>query len=114
VVFDAKGVLSLTYSNGDKATGPQVALAVFDNNAELQPIGGGDFTHPSAERAHIGSAGSGRFGSIASSQVEISNVDLSSEFSDLIVTQRGYQASSRLVSTANEMLQDLFDMKSHR
>jgi flagellar hook protein FlgE len=46
--------------------------------------------------------------------VELSNVDLSREFGDLIVTQRGYQASSQIVSTANDMIQQLLDMKSRR
>ncbi len=49
-----------------------------------------------------------------SSQVEESNVDLSGEFSNLIVMQRGYQASSNILSTANDMLQELFDMKGAR
>ena len=114
VAFDGKGVLSLTYSNGEKVTGQQLALAAFDTTEGLRPAGEGEFTHPGNEQRHLGTASSGRFGSIVSSQVEVSNVDLSSEFSDLIVTQRGYQASSRLVSTANEMLQDLFEMKGHR
>ena len=43
--------------------------------------------------------------------VEISNVDLSQEFSDLVIMQRGYQASSQIVTTANEMIQELFAMK---
>jgi flagellar hook protein FlgE len=63
---------------------------------------------------HVGAASQGSFGAIGSSQIEGSNVDLAGEFSDLIVAQRGYQASSRIVSTANELLQDLFDMKGHR
>ena len=64
------------------------------------------------ERAvHTGAPGDA-FGSIRSGSVEISNVDLSSEFSDLVIMQRGYQASSQIVSTANDMLQELFAMKS--
>jgi flagellar hook protein FlgE len=49
---------------------------------------------------------------VKSGVVEISNVDLSQEFSDLVVMQRGYQASSQVISTANDMLQQLFSMKS--
>jgi flagellar hook protein FlgE len=44
--------------------------------------------------------------------LELSNVDLSQEFSDLVIKQRGYQACSQVVSTANEMLQELFNMRS--
>jgi flagellar hook protein FlgE len=58
-----------------------------------------------------GAAGTGAFGAIRSGVVEISNVNLSSEFSDLVIMQRGYQASSQVVSTANEMLQELFSLK---
>jgi len=72
------------------------------------------FTYASREGMRVGAAKQGSFGSIGSNQIEGSNVDLASEFSDLIVAQRGYQASSRIVSTANELLQELFDMKGHR
>jgi flagellar hook protein FlgE len=112
--FDEKGVLTLKYSNGNTATGAELALATFETNTALVQAGAGEFETPSEQRSHVGRAGSDGFGKIASNQVEVSNVDLSSEFSDLIVMQRGYQASSRIVSTANEMLQELFDMKGHR
>lgn len=114
VSFDDKGVLTLGYSNGTTATGAELALATFESNIGLDQSGSGEFVAPDAQRAHVGRAASDGFGQIASEQVEVSNVDLSSEFSDLIVMQRGYQASSRIVSTANEMLQELFDMKGHR
>ncbi len=114
VAFEADGTMTLTYSNGQKTTGPKVALARFDANSQLHPESGGSFTYASREGIHIGVANQGGYGSIGSSQIEGSNVDLASEFSDLIVAQRGYQASSRIVSTANELLQDLFDMKGHR
>jgi len=61
---------------------------------------------------HLGVAGEGAFGQVHSGQIEISNVDLSQEFSDLVIMQRGYQASSQVISTANEMLQELFSMRS--
>jgi flagellar hook protein FlgE len=112
--FDAKGVLSLTYSNGEKASGLAIALADFESNIGLESVGDGEFAHPQPNQARLGTPGSAQFGGVASSQIEVSNVDLSTEFSDLIVTQRGYQASSRIVSTANEMLQELFEMKGRR
>ena len=112
--FDANGVLTLKYSNGNTAAGSELALATFESNVGLSQAGAGEFVSPDPQRAHLGRAGAEGFGKIASSQVEVSNVDLSSEFSNLIVMQRGYQASSRIVSTANEMLQELFDMKGHR
>lgn len=114
VSFDADGTMNLAYSNGQKAQGPKVALARFDANSQLRPQSGGTFTYVSAQGMHVGVANQGGYGSIGSNQIEGSNVDLATEFSDLIVAQRGYQASSRIVSTANELLQDLFDMKGHR
>lgn len=114
VSIDADGTLNLAYSNGQAAKGAKVALATFDVNARLEPLDGGDFTYGSSNGVHVGQANQGSFGSIGANQVEGSNVDLASEFSNLIVAQRAYQASSRIVSTANELLQDLFDMKGHR
>lgn len=114
VSFGNDGVMSLSYSNGQTVKGTKVALALFDANAQLKPQSGGDFTYASRQGIHVGPAAQGGFGNIGSSQIEGSNVDLATEFSDLIVAQRGYQASSRVVSTANELLQDLFDMKGHR
>lgn len=58
-----------------------------------------------------GVAGEGGFASVRAGSLEMSNVDLSREFSDLVIVQRGYQASSQVVSTANEMIQELFGMK---
>ena len=114
VSFDADGTMALAYSNGQTAKGPKLALAVFDANAMLSPQGGSEFTYASLGGLHVGAANQGLFGSIGSSQIEGSNVDLATEFSNLIVAQRGYQASSRIVSTANDLIQDLLDMKGHR
>jgi flagellar hook protein FlgE len=112
--FDDQGVLTLRYSNGQTAKGPQLALARFESNDGLEAAGAGEFVSTDERRALVARAASDGYGKVLSSQVEGSNVDLASEFSDLIVMQRGYQASSRIVSTANEMLQELFDMKGKR
>jgi flagellar hook protein FlgE len=61
-----------------------------------------------------GHAGADDFGSLQVGHREGSNVDMAEEFSNLILMQRGYQASSHVVSTANDMIQELFDMKGHR
>lgn len=114
VSFAADGTMTLGYSNGQTAKGPKLALAAFDANAMLSPQGGSEFTYSALGGLHVGAASQGQFGSIGSNQIEGSNVDLATEFSDLIVAQRGYQASSRIVSTANDLIQDLLDMKGHR
>lgn len=110
--FDPKGVLVLSYSNGQTQKGARLALARFDSQDAVGAVGGNLFKMLDERAWHIGAAGEGSFGLVHSGMVEISNVDLSQEFSDLVVMQRGYQASSQVISTANEMLQQLFSMKS--
>ena len=61
--------------------------------------------------AQIGSAGVGNKGQITPGALEMSNVDLSQEFTDMIVTQRGFQANSRIITTSDEMLQELVNLK---
>lgn len=114
IAFDADGTMELSYSNGQTAKGAKVALALVDSTAHLAPQGNSGFTYAAHQGIRIGAPDQAGFGSIGSNEIEGSNVDLASEFSDLIVAQRGYQASSRIVSTASELLQDLFDMKGHR
>ncbi|RQO63598.1 flagellar biosynthesis protein FlgF [Paucibacter sp. KBW04] len=114
VDFDSSGQLTLKYSNGASAVGPSLALATFESTAHLGQLGASEFSAQGLTPTKLARAGTETVGKIVSKQIEGSNVDLSAEFSDLIVMQRGYQASSRIVSTANEMLQDLFDMKGHR
>lgn len=111
--FDVDGHLSLTYSNGQTVQGSQLALARFDSSESIESAGGNQFIAKDASLAHLGRANAGGLGKVTAGQLELSNVDLSVEFSDLIVMQRGYQAASRIVSTADEMLKELFDMKGH-
>lgn len=111
--FDAGGRLVLTYSNGQTATLDRLALASFDFLQGLRQVEGSLFV-AGDEAPTLGGAGEGAFGSVAPAQVELANVDLAQQFSDLIVTQRGYQASSQVISTANELVQQLFDIKARR
>ena len=109
--FDATGALLLTYSNGQTVKANRLALGRFDSLEAVGSAGNNQFTSLNSQAWHIGMAGDGAFGAVKSGVVEISNVDLSQEFSDLVVMQRGYQASSQIISTANEMLQELYAMK---
>jgi len=111
VTFDIDGNLSLTYSNGQTVKGAQLALARFDSSDAVESAGGNQFVAKDASLAHLGRPNAGGLGKVTAGQLELSNVDLSVEFSDLIVMQRGYQAASRIVSTADEMLKELFEMK---
>jgi len=112
VGFDANGVLNIVYSNGETRQGARIALARFDSQDAVAALGNNQFRMLDERAWHFGAAGEGAFGQLRTGTVEISNVDLSQEFSDLVVMQRGYQASSQVISTANDMLQELFSMKS--
>lgn len=112
VTFDDAGVLVANYSNGQTMKGPKLALARFDSTDAVESSGDNSFVATDAQAWTLGTAGVAGFGKVQAGSVEISNVDLSREFSDLVIMQRGYQASSQIVSTANEMIQELFSMKN--
>lgn len=110
--FDASGTLVLGYSNGQTVNGPRLALARFSSPDAVTAVGDNEFQATDAAAWLTGVAGEQGFGAVKSGTVEVSNVDLSQEFSDLVVMQRGYQAASQVVSTANDMLGELFTMRS--
>jgi flagellar hook protein FlgE len=105
------GVVTVKYSNGQTSTGPRLALADFASVRDLSEAGGSAFRRSADAVASYGYAGSTTFGKLQVGHREGSNVDLAEEFSNLILMQRGYQAASHVVSTANEMIQQLFEMK---
>ena len=109
--FDDKGELKLEFANGQTSKGPRLALANVDTPQLLQAVGSNSFSAAEGAKLSYGTAGNGSFGNVRAGSVEISNVDLSQEFSDMVIMQRGYQASAQIVSTANDMLQELFGMK---
>jgi flagellar hook protein FlgE len=111
--IDADGTISVRYSNGQTAKGPRIAMAEFQTEGDLEQQGG-SFKKRSGAPVRYGYAGDGPFGSLVSGHREGSNVDLAEEFGNLILMQRGYQASSHVISTANDMIQQLFDMKGNR
>ncbi len=106
------GAISLVYSNGLIEQVGQVALARFTNSAGLVQGEGTTFLAGlNSGDAEIGAAGSGGRGSIASSHLEASNVDMAQEFTNMILAQRGFQASSRVITTSDEILQELVNLK---
>lgn len=111
VAFNAQGTLVATYSNGETANGPRLALARFNSTEDIVALGGNEFGSSNDAAMHLGYAKTHAFGSLSSGVVEGANVDLAEEFSNLIVMQRGYQAASHVISTANELIQQLYDMK---
>lgn len=112
--FDQSGHLTLAYSNGQTTQGDRLALASFEFVQGLQPVEGNLFEPRADQTRTLGHPGEDVFGKLAPGRVELSNVELSQEFGNLIISQRGYQASSQVISTANEMVQQLFDIKARR
>lgn len=110
--IDSSGIITGIYSNGLSQDLAQVALASFANPAGL--IKSGNNLYRASNNSglmQVGPAGTGGRGSIAPSSLEMSNVDLSQEFTDMITTQRGFQANSRIITTSDEMLQELVNLK---
>jgi flagellar hook protein FlgE len=100
------------FSNGMNQDLAQVAVATFTNPGGLMRSGDTMFQESSnSGTATIGQAGVGARGTIAAGTQEMSNVDLSQEFTEMIVSERGFQANSKIISTSDEMLQTLVNLK---
>jgi flagellar hook protein FlgE len=112
--IDTDGFLNLNYSNGQTVKGSQVALATFSNLAALQAQGSNRYTVSGDTEKTIGAPGQFSAGKLQVQGIELSNVDLSQEFSDLIIVQRAYQASSEVITTANEMIQQLDQIQGRK
>ncbi|HXL01982.1 MAG TPA: flagellar hook protein FlgE [Candidatus Atribacteria bacterium] len=112
VSTDSGGVLTGIFTNGQSKALAQIALATFSNPGGLLKEGGNLYQiSNNSGLPNIGTASSGGRGSIAVGALEMSNVDLAQEFTNMIVTQRGFQANSRVITTSDEMLQDLINIK---
>jgi flagellar hook protein FlgE len=106
------GTISGTFTNGQNQVLGQVALAGFSNPGGLSAVGSSAYvTTPNSGAAEIGTANSEGRGSIMSGTLEMSNVNLASEFTSMITTERGYEANSKIITVADEMLQDLVNLK---
>ncbi len=106
------GYVTGLYDNGQTMDIARVALATFNNPSGLITEGGSLYrTSGNSGVAHIGVPGTAGRGSITGGSLEMSNVDLSEEFTNMIVTQRGFQANSRSITTADQMLQELLGLK---
>src|SRR5690606_18144887 len=93
----------------------QLAVATFSNNGGL--VRAGDTAFEASRNSglpQIGAAGTGDRGTVTPGALEMSNVDLSAEFTSMIITQRGFQANSRIITTSDDTLQDLVNMKRWR
>lgn len=111
VGIDDKGSLKLTYSNEKTDTLGAVAIADFRSPQDLTRVGQSLFQNKGNAEFRMLPSNTEGIGQLVSRQLEASNVDLSQEFGDLILIQRGFQASSQVVSITNDMIQELFGIR---
>ena len=108
----ADGVITGSYSNGSVRSLAQIGIANFANPEGLERVTGSNWRGTAnSGLAQVGVAGFGGRGAAASTTLEMSNVDLSEEFTAMIRAQRGFQANSRMITTSDEMLQEVVNMK---
>jgi flagellar hook protein FlgE len=110
--IDNTGTIVGSFTNGTTQVLGQVALADFNNPSGLVRTGDNMYnTTANSGAAVVGYAGEGSTSTIASGNLEMSNVDLAQQFTDMIVAQRGFQADSKVITTSDQMLQDLVQLK---
>ena len=111
VSIDTDGTVSASYSNGESIDIAMLTLATFNNPSGLEKLGGSLYGQTSGSGdPSVGLAGASQ-GYIYTSSLELSNVDLSEEFVSLITIQNAYSASSKVITTTDEMLQELINLK---
>jgi flagellar hook protein FlgE len=107
------GTVTATYSNGQQQAVGQLALANVANQQGMQLLGNGDYaTTLASGTASIGASGSDGLGTLQDGALEESNVNISAEFSDLIIVQRAFEANSKAVTTFDTVTQDTINMVS--
>ncbi len=112
ISVDEDGVVTAAYSNGQLTPTFQIALADFPSYEGLAKMGKNLYAESiKSGQPMPGVAGNGRLGSISPSAVEMSNIDLAQEFVKMITTQRAFQANSRVITTSDEILSELINIK---
>jgi len=112
ITVSEEGVISGHYSNGQILDLYQITLANFNNPQGLRREGGNLFAETlDSGPAYTNAPGSGGLGKINSNSLEQSNVDLATEFVKMIIAQRGFQANSRVITSSDEILQELMNLK---
>ncbi len=110
--IDQSGVITGVYSNGTNRLLGQIALATFTNPAGLEKEGENNYVvSNNSGEANIGPSGIAGKGKVIAGALEMSNVDLAEQFTDMIVTQRGFQANSKTIQTSDQMIQELLTLK---
>ncbi len=110
------GLITAVVEGGDVTVLGQVAVAGFKNTAGLEAVGNNLYLNSSNSGTPVISSGFGdtdvrTYGEVVQGMLEMSNVDIAEQFTDLIVTSRAFQASSKIISTSDEILQDVINLK---
>lgn len=110
--IDSSGVITGVYSNGTNRTIGQLALATFANDRGLEKAGDSTFVESNnSGMARIGESGVAGKGTLMAGALEMSNVDLSEQLTDMIVTQRGFQSNAKTITTADTLLETVLSLK---
>ena len=110
--IDSSGIITGVYSNGTNRTIGQLALATFANQNGLEKAGDNTYVESNnSGLANIGASGIAGKGSLLAGALEMSNVDLSEQFTDMIVTQRGFQSNAKTIQTADTLLETVLSLK---
>jgi flagellar hook protein FlgE len=111
ITITSAGQVQLTYSNGQTALEGSVAMASFQDPQLLERLSNGLYQNTKDADVQLGTSAANGLGTLESGELETSNVNLSNQFSLLILIERGYQACSEVLSISNEMIQQLFGIR---
>ena len=112
VTIDTSGMIVGKFSNGKTQNLARVALATFVNPGGLSRVGDTIFaTSNNSGNPSVGTSGTGGRGTLTPGTLEMSNIDLADQFSKMIITQRGFQANSKIITTSDTMLEELVNLK---
>ena len=111
VDIDSSGVITGTYTNNVRRVEAQIAMAKFNNPSGLTKMGGNLYQESNNSGTRTISGASDIGSELTTSALEMSNVDIADQFSDMIITQRGFQSNSKLITVSDEMLETLINMK---
>lgn len=110
--IDSSGIITGVYSNGTNRTIGQIAMATFANDRGLEKAGDNTYVESNnSGMARIGESGVAGKGSLMAGALEMSNVDLSEQLTDMIVTQRGFQSNAKTIQTADTLLETVLGLK---
>lgn len=110
--IDSSGIITGVYSNGTNRTIGQIALASFANDRGLEKAGDNTYVESNnSGMARIGESGVAGKGTLMAGALEMSNVDLSEQMTDMIVTQRGFQSNAKTIQTADTLLETVLSLK---